>query len=85
MCPVTLHINLLVHREGDPVIDLAELCDVFTFTRLLACKLIAWKAQDFKTAVLEFIIHFLETLILGSKAAFAGCIDDEQHFAFVLG
>jgi hypothetical protein len=47
--------------------------------------LVAWEPEDLKSAVFEFIVHFLETLKLGGKTTLAGCVHDEQYFAFVLG
>ncbi|MNN42073.1 hypothetical protein D3C81_1562260 [compost metagenome] len=82
---VTLHINLFIHREGYSVINFAEFSDVPAFPRLLSGKLITWKAEYFKTAVLEFIVYLLKPLILRGESAFTGCVHDEQHFTFVLG
>ena len=78
-------VYLLHDLEGDTVIDAAELGDFTVTARVLVGKLVAWEPDDYETFVAVFLVEFLKTVELGSKATFAGGVDDEEHLALKLG
>lgn len=81
--PVAVHFDLLVHREGDPVVQGAERRDVGVRARFLAAELVARKSEDDESFVFVSLIQGFEVFVLPGEPALGGDIDYEQHFAFV--
>jgi hypothetical protein len=54
---------------------------------ILVAELIAWKTENSECAgtfCLNRFVEIFETGELGREAAFGGCVDDEDDFAFVV-
>lgn len=81
---VAVDIDLLEHREGDAVVELAEGRNVVGRTGLLAAKLVAGEADDGESLVLVLLVQLLETLVLGSEATLGGDVHDEHDLALQL-
>ena len=78
-------LDLLEKRERDAEVLLAEGCDFGCCAWLLAAELIAGKAENAEAAWMEPTVKGLEAGILGSKAALAGHIDDQEHVSAIRG
>ena len=78
-------VDLGEHREGDAVVDLAELLDLGLGAGLLAPELVAGEAEDDEALVAQLLVERLQPLVLGREAARAGGVDDEDDLAGVLG
>ena len=81
MGPATVHLHLLEQREGHPEVPLAKGCDLRRGARLLSTELVAGKSEDAEAARMQALMERLEPGILGSKAALAGDVDDQEHMS----
>ena len=81
---LAIYIDFPKDWEGQPIIELAKLLNFRITARLLLPKLVTGKGQDFQSLLVPGLIKCLEFFILGGKAAFAGCVDHQHHFAPVL-
>ena len=59
--------------------------DLVIGTRCLIGELVARKVQDLQTLFFQFFIHGFQRLIVRSKAAAGGGVDDQQDFSFIVG
>ena len=78
-------LDLLEKRERDAEVLLAEGRDFGSGARLLAPELVAGKAENAEAAWMEPTVNGLEAGILGSKAALAGQIDDQEYVSAIRG
>ena len=85
LCTLSPYIALAEQGEGIAVGPAAEFLDFPVASGILLCKLVAGESQHYKAPVLVGIVQFFQSFKLGSKAALAGCIDNEKNFAFVVG
>ncbi len=83
VCVVAVDLELGVHREGDVVVDAAELLDLGVVARLLVAELVAREADDLQALVLVGAVQRLEALVLRREAALARHVDDQQQLALV--
>ena len=82
---VAIDLDLRHQREGDAVVDAAELLDLLVGAGLLMAELVAGEADDDESLVLILLVERLEAVVLRGEAALAGGVDDEQHLALVVG
>lgn len=80
---VAVDIDFGEEREGHIETGLAKLADGFGIARFLRTELVARKAENNKTPVLEAPVEFFEAGVLWREAALAGGIDDEQDVAAI--
>jgi hypothetical protein len=48
------------------------------------CELVAGETEDHETAVFVFLIESLQSVVLGSEAAFRSGVDNKEDFALEL-
>ena len=84
ICFTTIHLNLVHDGEGDTIVELASRFCITARARFLTSKLIAREAQYHQPLVFVLLVELFEFGKLGGESAFAGCIDNEKHLAFVL-
>ncbi|MNN74904.1 hypothetical protein D3C81_1911550 [compost metagenome] len=83
-CFRSVNIDFGEDRKFDAVVDLAEFLCFLARARLLAGKLIAGKAQNYKPLISILFVKLLKIPILRSKSAFAGRVGYQQHFALII-
>jgi hypothetical protein len=76
-------VDLREHREGDAVIELAELLDLLLAAWLLAAELVAREAEHLEALAVQLAVELLEALVLRREAALACRVDDQEHLALV--
>ena len=76
-------LNVILLGLADPVVELAELCDLVFRARFLRAELIAGKAEHFEAARVHFFVERLEPLVLRREAALARDVHDQQHLVLV--
>ena len=84
ICFTAVHLNLVHDGEGDTIVELAGGFGITARARFLTSKLIAREAQYHQPLVFVLLVELFEFGKLRGESAFAGCVDDEQHLAFVL-
>src|SRR5262249_60568858 len=84
LCRSGLGVELGEHREGHPVIPLAEAPDLLGGARLLATELVAREAKHREALVPERIVQPLEPPVLRREAALAGDVHHQRDLATVL-
>src|SRR5262249_62220569 len=77
----TVDLDLLEHREGDPVVHRAELLDLFRAAGLLLPELIAGEADDREAAFAELIVQPLQARILRGQPALRRDVHHEEGVA----
>lgn len=80
---VSGHRDLGQEREGDAVVQGAELGDLGVRARLLAAEVVGRKAEDDQAAVAVLLPQRLQPLVLRSEAAARGGVDQQQDLATV--
>lgn len=78
-------INFGKHGEADAVVFLTEGGDFGFCAGFLMIKLIAGEAENDKAFVFVRFVELLEAFILRGETTFAGGVDNEDDFAFVVG
>jgi hypothetical protein len=63
----------------------AEGFDFFVGARFLGSEIVGREAEDDEALVLVLFVRCLESAVLRGVAALAGHVDDQNHFAFVVG
>ena len=84
---LAVDIHLGHDGEGDAVIDLAKLLDVIVGAGLLVAELVAGEAEDDKfvgVLGIDRLPERLKLLVLRSKAALGGRVDDQDDLALVV-
>ena len=81
----SIHVSLGELGEFGAVGELAELGDFLVGSGCLLPELVAGEIQDFEPAFMEAFVHGLEGFVLGSEAAAAGGVDNEQYLSLELG
>jgi hypothetical protein len=71
-------LDLLEHREADPVVDRAELTDLFRGAGLLPAELVAGEANDREPPIAEPVVQPLQARVLRGQAALRGDVHHEQ-------
>ena len=83
------YVDFSQDGKAHAVIQLAKLLNVVVGARVLAAKLVAREAEDFKVVGvgpgLDVLVQLLEAGELGGEAALGGGVDDEDDFAGELG
>ncbi len=79
MSVTAVDMNLGEHRKRNVIAERAELPDLSVAVRFLAHELIAWKPQNKKTLLAISILQLLKRLILPSKSALTGYINNKKH------
>src|SRR5271170_2912130 len=73
-----VHLDLLEHREGDPVGRRAEFGDLLRGAGLLPAELVAGEADHREPAGGELLVQLLEGRVLGRESALGGHVHHEQ-------
>src|SRR5690606_28101819 len=81
ICFPTFNGDFLHDRKTDAELLLTECDNLFGRTRFLAAKIIRRKCNYGKPGAAKLLVERLKSFILGSIAAFTGCIDDEHAFS----
>ena len=82
---LAVDLDLREHREGDPVVHLAELGDLGIGAGLLVHELVAGEAEHRQAPLPEALVQLLQPGVLGREPAATGGVDHEHHGAEVLG
>ena len=82
---LAVHFNLRHQGEGDAMILAAKLLDLLVGTGFLMPELVARETDDDQSAVLVLLIEGFQSVVLRREAALRGCVDNEEHLAFVVG
>ena len=85
MLVIAPNLHLGHHLERDPIVLGTEFPDFTRGSRLLAAELIAGEAEDDELLTAVLLVQGLELLVLGSVAAAAGGVHDEDPLALELG
>ncbi len=78
-----IDVDLRKQRECHAVVDLAKRLDLFCVAGFLCTELIAGKSKHLESPRVQFLMQRFETFVLRRKSAFAGRVDDQQHFVLV--
>ena len=81
---VAVDVDLLEHREGDPVGGRAERGDLLGAPGLLCAELVAGEAEDGETLVAVGLLESLEPFVLRGEPALGGNVDHQQRLAPVV-
>ncbi len=84
---VAVDVDLGHDGEGDAVVDLAELLDLFVAAGFLAAELVAGEAEHGKVAgrlLRDGLPHLLEPGVLRGEAALGSRVDDQDHLFAVV-
>ena len=80
-----IHVNLGHQREGDTVVEAAELGDLLIAARLLVRELVARETDDDKSLVFVLLVKCLQTIVLWRETALGSGVHNHQDLAFILG
>src|SRR5690606_16748354 len=80
----TVDLDLVIHREADPICRGAELQDLLHRSGFLAHELVAGEPEDGEPAVGVGALQLLELLVLGCQTALRGDIDHQDHVRAVV-
>jgi hypothetical protein len=79
----SIHIYFGKHGKGHPVVETAEIHDLFFGSGFLSTKLVAGKTQYNQPLVNVLTVQHLKTVILPSEAALASDIDYQHDLTLI--